>query len=261
MNKMKIIGVFVAMTALSFSAFAASVTTHFGPQELDGAPGLFSSAVVTASVFESTAIGGTIDFALTNTSPLTELEAGKFANAFISEFQFDLPGDYEPIFGDCSVIASVGVRFSQGPGNPVVATVIERTLDWNFGPGTGGGIVARAYEATENSNDNAIFSDNALDGAGIPLEDYAEGFLDNDWDGAVFDTIIFRIKFEDSVPITDDDLDFYIHDHLALKFQGGGDGSAWVGNHNMPEPSTIFLMIGSASGLAVFAGIMRRKMR
>ena len=29
----------------------------------------------------------------------------------------------------------------------------------------------------------------------------------------------------------------------------------------IPEPSTIFLMIGSASGLAVFAGIMRRKTR
>ncbi len=29
----------------------------------------------------------------------------------------------------------------------------------------------------------------------------------------------------------------------------------------IPEPSTIFLMIGSASGLAVLAGIMRRKMR
>ncbi|MFH1550419.1 MAG: hypothetical protein ABIH04_07675 [Planctomycetota bacterium] len=29
----------------------------------------------------------------------------------------------------------------------------------------------------------------------------------------------------------------------------------------LPEPSTIFLMIGSASGLAVVAGIMRRKMR
>ena len=29
----------------------------------------------------------------------------------------------------------------------------------------------------------------------------------------------------------------------------------------LPEPSTIFLMIGSASGLAVVAGIMRRKLR
>ncbi|MFH1550822.1 MAG: PEP-CTERM sorting domain-containing protein [Planctomycetota bacterium] len=29
----------------------------------------------------------------------------------------------------------------------------------------------------------------------------------------------------------------------------------------LPEPSTIFLMIGSASGLAVVAGVMRRKLR
>ncbi|MFH1549850.1 MAG: hypothetical protein ABIH04_04755, partial [Planctomycetota bacterium] len=29
----------------------------------------------------------------------------------------------------------------------------------------------------------------------------------------------------------------------------------------IPEPSTIFLMMGRASGLAVVAGIMRRKMR
>ncbi|MFH1549118.1 MAG: PEP-CTERM sorting domain-containing protein [Planctomycetota bacterium] len=29
----------------------------------------------------------------------------------------------------------------------------------------------------------------------------------------------------------------------------------------LPEPSTIFLMIGSASGLAVLAGVMRRRLR
>ena len=257
MNKMTIIGAFIALTALSFSAFAASVTTHFGPQELVGAPGLFGSAVVEASIFETTATGGTIDFALTNTSLLTELMPDKFANAFITEFQFDLPDDYEPIFGDCSVIAPVGVRFAQGAGNPVAATAIERTLDWDFGLGGGGGIVARAYEATENSNNNAIFSDNALDGAGIPVEDYAKGFLQNSWDGAVFDTIIFRIKFVDTAPITEDDLDFYLCDHLTLKFQGG-DGSAWVGNYTVPEPGTLILI---GCGLAALAGVVRKKLR
>ncbi len=257
MNKMTIIGVFTALTALSFSACAAGVTSHFGPQELVGAPGLYGSAVVKVSIFETTATGGTIDFALTNTSLLTELETDKFANAFITEFQFDLPDDYEPIFGDCSVIAPVGVRFAQGAGNPVLATGIERTLDWDFGSGTGGGIVARAYEAGENSNNNAIFSDNALDISGIPVEDYAEGFLRNSWDGAVFDTIIFRVKFEDSAPITEDDLDFYLCDHLTLKFQGG-DGSAWVGNHcQVPEPGTLILI---GCGLAVMAGVVRKKL-
>ncbi|MFH1550522.1 MAG: PEP-CTERM sorting domain-containing protein [Planctomycetota bacterium] len=256
-NKITFIGVFVALTALPFSAFAAGVTSHFGPQELAGAPGLFSSAVVEASVFASTATGGTIDFALTNTSLLTEPEPGVFANAFITEFQFDLPGDYEPIFGDCSVIAPMGARFSQGAGNPVLATDIWRTLDWDFGPGTGGGMIARANEASLNNNNNAIFSNDALDLSGTPVENFAVGFLANSWEGAAFDTIIFRVRFEDSVPITDDDLNYYACDHLTLKFQGG-DGSTWVGNYTVPEPGTLVLI---GCGLAVMAGVVRRKMR
>lgn len=257
MNKILIIGAFVTLTALSFTRCAAGVSSHFGPQELIGAPGLFGKASVSVSIFESTATGGTVDFALTNTSLPNEPEAGIFANAFITEFQFDLPGDYEPIFGDCSVIAPMGVRFSQGAGNPVLATVIERTLDWDFGPGTGGGIVARANEASLNDNNNAIFSNHALDLSGTPVEDFAVGFLANSWEGAAFDTIIFRVKFEDSVPITGNDLNYYACDHLTLKFQGG-DGSAWVGNYTVPEPGTLVLI---GCGLAAMAGVVRKKLR
>jgi len=259
MNKITIIVIFLALTAMSFCAYAGSVTSHFGPEMLIGTPRLFGSAVIEVSIFESTANGGTIDFALTNTSLLTELETDRFANAFITEFQFDLPDNFTPIFGDCSVIAPVGVRYAQGAGNPVAATDIERILDWDFDFGSGGGMIARAYEAAQNKNHNAIFSDNALDMSDIPVEDYAEGFLKNNWEGAVFDTIIFRIKLENSAPITEDDLDFFMCDNLTLKFQGG-DGSAWVGNHcsHIPEPSTLLLLAPALLGIA---GVLRRKLR
>lgn len=257
MDKIVVVTAIVATLVISFSASAVSVTS-FGPAELEGAPGLFGSAEAEISIFESTATGGTIDFALTNTSLLTELDPGMFANAFITEFQFDLPDIFEPIYNDCSVIAPVGVRFAAGAGIPVVATDIERTLDWSFSPGTGGGIIARAHEASENSNNNVLFSDNALDGSGIPVEDYAEGFFENSWEGAVFDAIIFRIKFEDSRPIIEGDLDFYAEDHLTLKFQGG-NGSGWVGNHPpIPEPGTLFLLAPALLGIA---GVLRRKFR
>ncbi len=240
----------ILLLVISCGASASSVTTHFGPKQLEGAAGsglLFGSAEVVVTVFETTPTGGTFDFALTNTSLTTELEPGKFANAFMTEFQFDLPDDFTPIFGSCSVIAEVGVRFAQGPGNPVLATDIERVLDWDFGTGTGGGMYARANEADQNSNNNAIFSDDALDASDIPVEDYAEGFLKNSWEGGVFDTIIFRVCFENSGPITEDDPPFYQDDHLTAFFQGG-EGSVWAPNTPIPEPSTLLLLASVVPG-------------
>jgi len=243
---------------ISCSAFASSVTTHFGPKQLEGAAGtglLYGSAEIEITIFEITPMGGTFDFALTNTSLTVELEPDEFANAFVTELQFDLPDDFTPILGSCSVIAETGVRFAQEPGNPVGATGIERVLDWDFGFGTGGGMYARAYEADENSDNNAIFSDNALDASDIPVEDYAEGFLKDSWDGAVFDTIILRVCFENSGPITEGDLSFYQDDHLTARFQGG-EGSGWAPNIVIPEPGTILMILG---GLAGIAGIVRRR--
>ena len=249
----------ILLLVISCGAFASSVTTHFGPKQLEGAAGsglLFGSAEVVVTVFETTPVGGTFDFALTNTSLTTELEPDKFANAFITELQFDLPDDYTPIFSSCSVIAEVGVRFAQGPGNPAVATGIERTLDWDFGAGTGGGMYARAYEADQYSNNNAIFGDDALDASDIPVEDYAEGFLMNSWEGGVFDTIIFRVCFENSGPITEDDLPFYQDDHLTAFFQGG-EGSVWVAN--APEPSTLLLLASAVPGAFWLLAKRRRR--
>ena len=255
--KKTMLAAFISAAFFVSAVPALSLTTAFGPQELEGAPGLFGSAAMSIDIVESTPNGGIVEFALTNTSPLTELEPGRFANAFITEFQFDLPGDYDPVYAASLVIARVGVRYARGAGNPVVATDIDRILDWDFGAGTGGGMYARAHEASQESNNNAIFSGNALDMSGIPVEDYAEGFLENSWDGGVFDTIVFRVEFVDSVPISEDDLLFYACDHLTLKFQGG-DGSAWVSNHcvSVPEPFTAVL-----AAVGVIAVLLRRRLR
>jgi len=245
---------FVSAVFLVSAVPALSLTTAFGPQELVGAPGLFGSAAMSIDIVETTPNGGIVEFSLTNTSPLTELEPDRFANAFITEFQFNPPSDYEPVYAASSVIARVGVRYAQGAGNPVVATNIDRILDWDFGVGSGGGLYARANEASQNSNNNAIFSANALDISGVPVEDYAEGFLENGWDGGVFDTIVFRVEFVDSVPISEDDLLFYACDDLTLKFQGG-NGSAWVPNHCVPEPFTAVL-----AAVGVIAVLLRRRL-
>lgn len=246
-------GVLAILLLVPAAAFGLSVTTYFGPGELIGAPGLYGTATATMSLYSTSSNGGIIDFALTNTSLRKEMAAGKYANAFITEFQFDLPGSFAPVFSDCTVIAPIGVRFAQGAGSPVIATLIARMLDWDFGNGTGGGIYARAYEATEKSNNNAIFSGNALNASGIPVEDYAAGFLnDGNWDGAVFDTIIFRVKVADSRPLTEDDLRFFACGHLTLKYQGG-NGSAWVPNHceQVPEPSSLILLLSVLPGGAL----------
>ncbi len=266
-NKQKsfplILAVLVPLLVAS-AAQADSIISNVGPVPLNGAPGLFGSALVEVSIFESTPTGGIIDFAVTNTSPLIELAAGRFANAFITEFQFDLPEGCQPVYGDSSVIALPGVRFAQGAGNPVIATDIERMLDWDFGVGTGGGWLGRAFEADLNRNDNAIFSDNALDPSGIPVEDYARGFLNNGrhgWEGGVFDTITFRLVVEAPAPLTENDLEFF-EDSMTLKFQGGGDGSVWAASQaagHLPEPDTIIIMMAAGGVLAVMAGFARRK--
>ena len=266
-NKQKSFSLLLAILApllITSVAQADSIISNIGPVELYGAPGLFGSALIEVSIFESTPTGGIIDFAVTNTSPLTELEAGRFANAFITEFQFDLPEGYQPVYEESSVIALPGVRFAQGAGNPVLATDIERMLDWYFGVGTGGGELARAFMASLNSNDNAIFSDNALDPSGIPVEDYAEGFLRDGrhgWEGGVFDTITFRLVVEAPAPLTENDLEFF-EDSMTLKFQGGGDGSVWAASQaagHLPEPDTIIIMMAAGGVLAVMAGFARRK--
>ena len=114
--KKRMLAVFVSAVFLVSAVPALGLTTAFGPQDLVGVPGLFGSATMSIGIVETTPNGGIVEFALTNTSPLTELEPGRFANAFITEFQFDLPGDYDPVYAASSVIARVGVRYAQGAG-------------------------------------------------------------------------------------------------------------------------------------------------
>ena len=121
MNKSLIALCMVALLCISFSAaeatyLAGPVTAHFGPHDLVGVPGLAARADVSVYLYETTDHGGTLDFHVTNTSPLTELEPGFFVNSFITHFQFNLPDSagqkYKPVDGECFVIAPVGVRFA-----------------------------------------------------------------------------------------------------------------------------------------------------
>jgi len=232
------------------TALATNVITAFGPALLPNAagPNMFGSAQMQVSIYQTMPLGGIIDFALTNTSPHILLQPGKYANAFIPEIMFDLPDDYVPIYDQCQVLAPVGVRFSNGPGNQVVTTTIMRALDWVYETGHGGGLYVHANESTDVKNYNAVFSANALNTSGVPVDDYAQGWLKNNWRGGVFDTVIFRVKFENSGPITEGDLPFFSDDHLTVKFQGG-DGSVFAPNHAMaivPEPASLLLLVPAA---------------
>ncbi len=158
------------------------------------------------------------------------------------------------------MIAQIGVRFADGKNDSVEATTIERLLDWDYGDANGApGELRRAFMADlGGGSKNVIFSDNALDGSGIPIDDYEEGFLGNAYRSGVFDTIIFRVKVEGGDPLTEDDLLMYAGDHMTVKYQGG-EGSGRISNNeippttNVPEPQTI-VMIGTAlAGLAAFA--------
>jgi hypothetical protein len=237
------VGSFLAL--LTLTAHATNVVTAFGPALLPNAagPNMFGSAQIEVSIFQTTPNGGIVDFALTNTSARILLQPGEYANAFVTVLQFDLPDHYVPIYNQCQLLALVGVRFANGAGNPVVTTTLMRVLNWTFELGTGGGLYARANEADEQQNYNAIFSANALNTSGVPVENYANGFLKSAYDYGVFDTVIFRVKFENDGPITEGDLPFFSNNHLTVKFQGG-NGSVWTPNQGIiPEPASFALLL------------------
>ena len=258
MTNVKIITLVLSFLAMSLPACADSVQTTFGPVELDGAvgTGMYGMAAAEVSLHSTTADGGCIDFALTNTSELIELEEGLYANAFITEFRVDLPEGYTQDDSNSSVIAQIDVRFANGIDNPVEATTIERSLDWDYEDADGAsGPLRRAFLSDlGGGSKNVIFSENALDGFGVPVDDYEHGFLGESFDSGVFDTIIFRVKVEGDYPLKESDLAMYECDYLTVKFQGG-EGSGRVGN-TIPEPATVILI---GLGVSALAGIVRRK--
>ncbi len=259
MRNIKIITLVLSFLAMSLPACADSVQSAFAPVELEGAagPGMYGMATAEVSLHSTTTDGGYIDFALTNTSNRIELESGKFANAFITEFRFDLPEGYTQDDSNSSVIAQIGVRFADGKDDPVVATGIERLLDWDYGNANGAPVELRRAFMSDlgGGSKNVIFSENALDGFGVPVDDYEEGFLKKSFSSGVFDTIIFRVKVEGGDPLAESDLAMYESGHLTVKFQGG-EGSGRVGNVTVPEPATIILI---GLGVSALAGIARRK--
>jgi len=257
-----VFGATLAITAILCPLTAyANVITAFGPAQLEGAagPNMYGSAQIQVSIYQTTPNGGIIDFALTNTSLNILLQPGMYANAFITELQFDLPDAYVPITDQCQVLAPVGVRFANGSGNPVVTDTLMHVLNWTFTtPANGGGLYARANEAEEQKNYNAIFSANALNTSGVPVEDYANGFLKDAYDYGVFDTVIFRVKFENDGPITEGDLPFFSNDHLTVKLQGG-NGSVWTPNQGIiPEPASFALLL---PGLLAFVPRLVKSVR
>jgi hypothetical protein len=227
------------------STLSASVTTYFEATDIanDGT-GIYASATatLTAGIDETTG-KGYIDIVLTNTSLLgPEVESGKYANPLITELEFKyIPGftldetkSYVSSFSDS--------LFAQGSG--VAATALgKQNLNYSFvawdTPGMNRCIMS--LDVNNRKNDNTIGSLNMLDGFDIPIEGWAEGFLNpDDGDkGTVFDQALFHFAFDES---TLPDLDFWAtNGNLVTKFIGGGDYS-YKHTANVPEPATMGLL-------------------
>jgi hypothetical protein len=258
MKMMRLTGLLVFVAAMTLSASAGAVMTAWGPA--NDPAGVTCSATATVSLFDST----TLDVKLTNTSPLTTVGSNQ-VSPWITELDFNLPAhfnadnDIDTTNSSVKALVADSVVFSNGKThgnyNPVVATLIDRTLDWSYNIHG-----SHAEEkATDNSNNNALFSLSALS-SNIPIVTQGGGFLSDAFSGAEFDTIHFYIKVKNG-SFTASDVNFYEDGNLILHFQSGLD-SIWLENHDggkVPEPSTLLLLAGGM--ITVGAGIIRKKLR
>ena len=131
----------------------------------------------------------------------------------------------------------------------------------------------------DDTSSGDLASGHFEDGEFIILDDYDNTLLSGNVDwflmGEVFDDMGFMSGTGRFVVTGGDLMDNFgtLADVFDVTFRLDPMGiddfnTAFTGESDLtiipvviPEPSTIFLMIGSASGLAVFAGIMRRKTR
>ena len=77
----------------------------------------------------------------------------------------------------------------------------------------------------------------------MPQEEWAIGFLNpnpDTYSGAVFDEVVFRIKFTDELYTVQESF-YAAADTLVVKYQGGGDYSYHAYNV-VPEPASIGLL-------------------
>jgi hypothetical protein len=201
---------------------------------------------------------GWMDVVIQNTSPLgPDLGLGN-ANPFITELEFkNLPG-FDLDFGNSYVESLDNSYFAHGKDN--AATLEEDPLTLNYsivaGDHPGMDLCFMGLGANNIENDNTILSMAVLDPCtSIPLEAYAEGFLNDDSanQGAVFDAARFHFEY---TQVGTPDGSFYTDaSTLTVKFAGGGDYS-FKHSTNIPEPATILLL--SVGGMQL---LLKRKKR
>ncbi|MHC5157790.1 MAG: PEP-CTERM sorting domain-containing protein [Planctomycetota bacterium] len=240
------------MTCLVTFPLYASVVTYFEATDIAGdGTGIYASATATLTTGTDSETGtGYVDIVLQNTSPLGPLldlgeDGTGYANPLITELEFKfIPGltldetnSYVRSYSD--------TLFSNGKG--VAATALgEQDLNYGFvdwdTPGMDRCIMS--LDVNNEKNDNTIGSMAMLDGSNVPMEGWAEGFLNpDDGDkGTVFDQALFHFVFTDSAAAVADNFDFWAEDgNLVTKFIGGGDYS-YKHTTNIPEPATMVLL-------------------
>ena len=213
-----------------------------------------ASALGTVSLYSTTSTGGVIDIAVRNTSPLYH-SGSTYANAYITALDFNIPTGFTFDTKNSSVKAGGATAlFSNGVGNQVVTSTLERILNWSYATHS------KTYEVTaaNKSNKSTIWSLNAVVG-GIPQDTMETKLLKTAYNYAVFGTVHYYIAVKGgSRPLAESDLNMYnVKGNLTLFWQGGGSSTS---NRNtaIPEPSTWLLLVGGA--MAVGAGIIRRKL-
>jgi hypothetical protein len=249
---------FVGLTlifCIALNATVAEATTVYFP-ETDIGGGILGSGQAEITSGESGG-KGYVDIVLTNTSPLGPvISPDGRANPFIMEIEFKYIDGFTLDEGSSYVSSLSDSLFAQGAGNPAV-NLTTRNLAYNLVDPDSFGIALGKCFMTANAdnirNDNTVGSADVLDGSYIPLEGWADGFLNTQPDtdsGTVFDSIRFHLAFNEG-GIPDTSL-YAVADMLYIKFVGGGDYSDHVSS--IPEPASVLLI-----GLGFLAILRKRK--
>lgn len=223
----------VAVVFLSVSISYGSIVTYFAPANAGNGVYASATATVTTGV-------GFVDIVIQNTSPLGGT-AGQYKNPYITEIELAYLDGLEVASG--SVTSKAGSYFAQGTSVAALYTADAKTLNYNVvAPDTAKmkKCLMSYANADNNQNDNTVASMNVLNGAFIPQDNTAVGFLDpkpTTYSGAVFDTVTFHINFTTNVQI--DESYYAAPETLVVKYQGYGTS---YHAYNIPEPATMGLL-------------------